>query len=492
MSTLPVNLYRAAQVREFDRVAIEQYGIPGTTLMERAGRAGFEVLRAHWPQARRVVVVCGTGNNGGDGFVVARLAQQAGLEVCVLQVGEENALHGDARVAYEALRAAGVEVTPFSALRLKDAELIVDALFGIGLDREVTGAWRAAIEAINNAHKHVLALDIPSGLDADSGAVLGAAVHASITVSFLALKQGLFTGVALSHCGKMMFDDLGVPQEIVQHAAPAAVRLAAENLPRLKLRARDSHKGDYGRVLVIGGDHGMAGAVRLAAEAAARVGAGLVYVATSAAHASYISAQRPELLCHGVESAEQLQVLLEKADVIAIGPGLGVLPWATELFNAVLRTSLPLIVDADALTLLAQHPRTCANWILTPHPGETGRLLNCASSVIQHDRYHAVRQLRAQYGGVAVLKGAGTLIAAGDAPVSVCTAGNPGMASAGMGDVLTGVMAGLIAQGMTLADAARLGVQLHAQAADEAAQRGERGLLASDLFAPLRVLVNRA
>ncbi|RJQ47789.1 MAG: NAD(P)H-hydrate dehydratase [Gammaproteobacteria bacterium] len=492
MSTLPVNLYRAAQVREFDRVAIEECGIPGATLMERAGRAAFEVLRAHWPQARRVVVVCGTGNNGGDGFVVARLSQHAGLEVCVLRMGEEGALRADARAALEAVRAAGVEVVPFSAARLKDTELIVDALFGIGLDREVSGVWRDVIEAVNHAHKHVLALDIPSGLDADSGAVLGAAVRASVTISFLALKQGVFTGAALDYSGKVVFDDLGVPQEITQRAVPAAVRLTRENLPRLKLRARDSHKGDYGRVLVIGGDHGMAGAARLAAEAAARVGAGLVYVATRAAHASYISAQRPELLCYGVENAEQLQPLLEKADVIAIGPGLGQSPWALELFNAALRTSLPLIVDADALTLLAQHPCARANWILTPHPGEAGRLLNCAGSVIQRDRYHAVRELQAKHGGVAVLKGAGTLIAAESAPVGVCTAGNPGMASAGMGDVLTGVMAGLSAQGMTLADAARLGVSLHAQAGDEAAQRGERGLLASDLFAPLRALVNRA
>ncbi len=491
MSDLPVNLYRAAQVREFDRSAIEECGIPGATLMERAGRAAFEVLRAHWPQARRIAVVCGTGNNGGDGFVVARLGKQAGLDVCVLQVGEEGALRGDARAAYQALRAAGVEVVPFSAPQLKDAELIVDALFGIGLDREVTGAWSAAIEGVNDAHKHVLALDIPSGLDADTGAVLGAAVRASITISFLALKQGLFTGAALSHCGKVVFDDLNVPREIYQRAAPAAMRLTADNLPRLKLRARDSHKGDYGRVLVIGGDYGMAGAVRLTGEAAARTGAGLVTIATRAAHAPHVSAQRPELLCYGVENTEQLQTLLHKADVIAIGPGLGLSPWAVELFNAVVRTSLPLVVDADALNLLARHPQTRVNWILTPHPGEAGRLLGCASSVIQRDRFSAVQKLHEQYGGVVILKGAGTLVAAEGAPVHVCTAGNPGMASAGMGDVLTGVIAGLAAQGMNLPDAARLGVYLHAQAADEAARQGERGLLASDLFAPLRKLVNR-
>ncbi len=520
MSDLPVNLYRAAQVREFDRSAIEECGIPGATLMERAGRAAFEVLRAHWPQARRVAVVCGTGNNGGDGFVVARLAKQAGLDVCVFQVGEEGALRGDARAAHQALCAAGVEVEPFSAPQLKDAELIVDALFGIGLDREVTGVWRAAIEAMNDAHKHVLALDIPSGLDADSGAVFGAAVRASITISFLALKQGLFTGAALSHCGKMVFDDLNVPREIYQRAvqgravakgstsvagkseatgsrtpgataAPAAVRLTANNLPRIKLRARDSHKGDYGRVLVIGGDYGMAGAVRLTGEAAARTGAGLVTIATRTAHAPHVSAERPELLCYGVENTEQLQTLLHKADVIAIGPGLGLSPWAVELFNAVVRTSLPLVVDADALNLLTRYPQTRANWILTPHPGEAGRLLSCASSVIQRDRYRAVQKLHEQYGGVVILKGAGTLVAAEGAPVHVCTAGNPGMASAGMGDVLTGVIAGLIAQGMSLPDAARLGVYLHAQAADEAAQQGERGLLASDLFAHLHKLVNR-
>lgn len=270
-----------------------------------------------------------------------------------------------------------------------------------------------------------------------------------------------------------------------------AITLHPSNLPRLGARPRNTHKGDYGRVLVIGGDHGMSGAVRLAAEAAARVGAGLVCIATRSAHAEHISAQRPELLCYGVENANELRPLLDPANVIVIGPGLGQSPWARQLFSAVLETDLPCVVDADALNLLAAEPVVREAWVFTPHPGEAARLLACSSADIQADRFNAVREVRRRYGGVVVLKGAGTLVAAGDEPVDICVGGNPGMASAGMGDVLSGVIAGLIAQGLSLRDAARLGVWLHAEAGDRAARAGERGLLAGDLMPYLRRLVNR-
>lgn len=270
-----------------------------------------------------------------------------------------------------------------------------------------------------------------------------------------------------------------------------AVTLHPSNLPKLGARPRNTHKGDYGRVLAIGGDHGMPGAVRLAAEAAARVGAGLVSIATRSAHAAHISAQRPELLCYGVEHANELRPLLSAASVVVIGPGLGQSPWARQLFSAVLETDLPCVVDADALNLLAAESVVRDAWVLTPHPGEAARLLACTGAEIQADRFNAVREVRRRYGGVVVLKGAGTLVAAGDEPVGICAGGNPGMASAGMGDVLSGVIAALIAQGLSLRDAARLGVWLHAEAGDRAASAGERGLLASDIMPHLRSLVNR-
>jgi len=256
-------------------------------------------------------------------------------------------------------------------------------------------------------------------------------------------------------------------------------------------RPRASHKGDYGHVLVVGGDHGMAGAVRLAGEAAARVGSGLVSVATRLDHAAVIAAARPELMCHGVECARDLCVLLQRASVVAIGPGLGQSAWARELLAALLQTHSPLVVDADALNLLAQEPTRRDHWILTPHPGEAARLLDMTTGQIQADRLYAVQALQQRYGGVCVLKGAGSLVCASGS-IAICEAGNPGMASGGMGDVLTGIIAGLLAQGLSLVDAACAGVYIHAKAGDRAAQEGERGLLASDLMPHLRQLVNPA
>lgn len=485
------NLYRAADVREFDRIAIEEFHIPGSELMTRAGRAALDVLRAEWPQARGIAVVCGVGNNGGDGFALARLAAQAGMTVKVLQAGDAAQIKGDALDARQTLLASGMTISPFTSSALQQAEVIVDALFGTGLARDVSGEWRAAIEAINASGRPVLALDIPSGLHADTGRVPGVAVRAEVTVSFIALKQGMFTAHGPDCCGSIVLHDLDVPSQIFARIFASGLILHPSNLPRLAARLRNTHKGDYGRVLVIGGDHGMPGAVRMAAEAAARVGAGLVSIATRSAHAAHISAQRPELLCYGVENANELRPLLSAAGVIVIGPGLGQSPWARQLFSAVLEVSLPCVVDADALNLLAAEPVVREAWVLTPHAGEAARLLACSGAEIQADRFNSVREVQRRYGGVVVLKGAGTLVAAGDEPIGICAGGNPGMASAGMGDVLSGVIAGLIAQGLSLRDAARLGVWLHAEAGDRAAQSGQRGLLASDLMAHLHTLVNR-
>lgn len=486
----PTPLYSAAQTRQFEHLA-SAAGIAAGTLMARAGAAAFAVLRTRWPQARRIVVLCGVGNNAGDGFVLARLAQAAGCDVTVMQLGDASTLHGAALQALQDYRAAGGVSQDFSVADLATADVLVDALFGTGLSRDVGGAWRAAIEAINAAAKPVLALDLPSGLHADSGATLGVAVQAAATVSFLTHKPGLYTAAGLAHSGQVICADLDVPAALYADATPGALLIARDALAAwLPPRVRDAHKGQFGHVLVVGGEQGMSGAVRLAAEASARVGAGLVSVATRTAHAALLTLARPELMCHGVEHAAQLTPLLTRATVVAIGPGLGRGEWARELLACVLETRLPLVVDADALNLLAREPVRRDNWILTPHPGEAARLLQCSTADIAADRYHAVRELAARYGGVAVLKGAGTLIARQDAPVMVCDAGNPGMASGGMGDVLTGVLGGLLAQGMDSFDAAQAGVLAHALAGDAAAREGMRGLLASDLLHCLRQVVN--
>jgi len=490
---LPEALYTAAQVRELDRVVIEERKIPGAKLMQRAGEAAFDLLRTRWPRARRIVVVCGPGNNGGDGYVAARLACEAGLAVLALSLGAAEKMQGDAGTARKQCKSAGVSIKNFQADLLAGHDVIVDALLGIGLERVVEGEWRAAIEAINQSRIPVLAVDVPSGLHADTGRVSGAAVRANATMTFIGLKAGLFTGAGREHGGEIFFNDLDVPPDIYAKVPALVQRLTETSLHGLiPGRRRDMHKGDAGHVLVIGGDRGMPGAARLAGEAAYRAGAGLVMLATHPEHAAHISAARPELIVHGVASAEELRPLLARADVIAVGPGLGRGEWGDALFGAALDTKLPMVVDADALNTLAADPLMHMDWILTPHPGEAARMLGMTKEEIQADRFAAAHELVASFGGVCVLKGAGTLVASlYDGVVSVCDRGNPGMASGGMGDVLTGVIAGLRAQGLISPVAARLGVWLHAAAGDDAAGSGEIGILASDLLPHIRNRLNR-
>ncbi len=488
---LPYALYRAAQVREFDRIAIQDFGIPGEALMERAGAAAFARLRDRWPALRDIAVVAGTGNNGGDGFVVARLAREAGLAVRVLQVGDPARIGGDARTSLERYLALGGEHRPFRRLP-PEARLIVDGLFGTGLDRPVAGAWAEAIAAINAHPAPVLALDIPSGLHADTGCVLGEAVRAELTVSFIGLKQGLFTADGPECSGTVVFEGLDVPAAIYGWQVLSARRIDWGRFgPLLPRRPRGAHKGRFGHVLVVGGDLGMAGAARLAGEAALRTGAGLVSVATRPEHVAAIVAGRPELMVHGVGTAAEAAPLLDRATVVAVGPGLGRGPWGRALLGSALGAGVPLVVDADALNLLAETPQHRPDWILTPHPGEAARLLGTGTAQIHADRFAAAAAVQQRYGGVAVLKGAGSIVQGpGTRPPAVCSGGNPGMASGGVGDVLTGIVAGLLAQGLPADDAAEVGVCVHAAAGDRAAADGERGLIAADLFAPLRALLN--
>ena len=484
-------LYRADQVRELDRIAIEDIGIPGITLMERAGKSAYDALRANWPDAKQITVLCGTGNNGGDGYILARLASEDNRDVTLLQVGDATQLQGDARLAADKLCASGLEPQAFDPAKLQGADILVDALLGTGLDREVRDKWRDVINHINAADVPVFSIDIPSGLNANTGQVLGAAVQADITVTFIGMKQGLLTGQGADYAGRVLFRDLEVPDEVWSRIEPNAERIEWHSMSSLLTpRARSSHKGHFGHVLLIGGDYGFSGAVRMASEATARVGAGLVSLATRAVHAPMISTARPEIMSHGVEKPDQLSPLLARSSVLAIGPGLGQSPWAQLLLAKTLECNQPMVIDADALNLLAQDPVSSANWILTPHPGEAARLLNSNTADVQNDRFAAAQTLQQRYGGVVVLKGSGTIIADNEGHIAVCDTGNPGMATGGMGDILTGIIAGFLAQGLSLGDAARLGVCLHATAADEAAIGGERGLLASDLMPCLRRLVN--
>lgn len=491
MADLPIQIHSVRQVRALDHYAIERLGFPGYALMTRAGEAAFAALRSSFPAAVHYLVVCGFGNNAGDGYVVARLALLANLRVTVVALHLPEALTGDARRAWEDFKDAGGTVEAWNVERLTEVDVIVDAIFGTGLSRVLEARLCACVNALNQSGKPIFSLDVPSGLDADTGRVLGAAVCAERTITFVGLKQGFYLADGPDHVGTIMFDGLDIPGEATAQVGWVAERLTDACVKRaLPRRRRTSHKGQHGHVLIVGGGPGMAGAVRLAGEACLRVGAGLVTVVTHPQNAVAIVAGRPELMCRGVATPADLQPLLAAADVVAVGPGLGRDGWAAELLDAVLTTAVPLIVDADALNLLAQRPIRRDDWILTPHPGEAARLLGSNTTAVQVDRLGSLRQLVSRYGGTVVLKGAGTLIGCAESPPAVCDRGNPGMAVPGMGDVLTGVIAGIAAQCRQASLAAQAGVYVHATAGDMAARHGERGLLASDLFTYLPACVN--
>jgi NAD(P)H-hydrate epimerase len=491
MRPLPIEIYSVATVREIDRTAIEDEGIPGYTLMTRAGAAAVRAAREQFPDATRWQVVCGAGNNAGDGYVVARLAAQEGIVVSVLAVVDPESLTGDAATAYGDFAAEGGVVMPWEGALDEEAGLIVDALLGSGLERDVTGEFGRAVSAINDHPAHVLALDIPTGVHGDTGQVMGAAVEADLTVTFVGLKAGLFAGEGAELCGVIVFDGLDVPEHCRPHGEAMSRRISSRVLRRcLKRRSRNAHKGDFGHVLIVGGGEGMPGAVRLAGEAALRTGAGLVSIATHPSHATVIVGSRPELMSHGIADANSLAPLLERATAIAFGPGLGTSEWARALYGVVSELELPAVWDADALNLLAETPAKNERRIITPHPGEAGRLLGEPTAEVQGDRRAALQALQEKYGGVAMLKGANTLVTSKKKVPWLCTSGNPGMASPGMGDVLTGVVAALLAQGLGKEASAVVGVEAHARAGDLAARAGERGTIASDLVAELRNVVN--
>lgn len=483
-------LFDVAAARRIDAQASARLGDGGASLMSQAAQAAWQCLLQRWPQARRVCVVVGPGNNGGDGYVLAGLARAAGRQVQLLRLASDVPTTPLARAALQAWLDGGGQVDSFTGT-LPPADVLVDALYGIGLNRAPGGDAAALIEAINASPVPVLSLDVPSGVDADRGAVPGVAVRAWVTLQFIVRHRGLYTGAALEHVGRRQLAPLQLPPGAATGVLSSAqswrpARLAAQ----LPARRLNTHKGESGHVLCVGGNLGSGGAVMLASEAALRAGAGLVSVATQAVHVAPLLARLPEAMVHAVVDAQDLQVLLTRAKVIAIGPGLGQDDWARELWRQVLGGGKPLVIDADALNLLASAPQLLHEAILTPHPGEAARLLGCSSAQIQADRYASAQALADRFHAVVVLKGAGSVVAAPGRLPRVIEAGNPGMAVGGMGDLLTGIIAALRAQGLDAFDAASSGALLHGLAGDAAASDGQRGLLPTDLLVPLRRLVN--
>lgn len=484
---LPDALYCAAQLRALDARLIAA-GTPGFELMQRAAHATWRALVRQWPDAQELTVLAGHGNNAGDGYLVAALAQRAGWAVQVLAVGEPQRLQGDAALAHAQALTEGVAIQSWSAQQ-ELRGIVLDALLGTGLSGEVREPYVGAINQLNAIGLPVAAVDIPSGLCADTGHVLGVAVRADLTVTFIGLKLGLFTGEAADRVGALVFNDLQASAEIYNDIPVSARRLTTANLPRLAARAPTAHKGRFGHLLLIGGDHGFGGAILLSTESALRSGAGMVSLATRPEHVPAALARVPEVMALGTSSANQLMGLLEKVSVLVAGPGLGQASWGRALLSAAANAPLPQVWDADALNLLASGfaslPKDC---VITPHPGEAARLLGISTAEVQADRPAAARALSKKYSAVVVLKGAGSLIAHPDGRLALCHQGHPAMATAGLGDVLAGLVGALLAQHMNGFDAACLAVWLHANAGAQQGKLG-RGLAASDLIPAIRQLL---
>ncbi|WP_026305350.1 NAD(P)H-hydrate dehydratase [Thioalkalivibrio sp. ALJ9] len=482
-------LYDSEGMRALDAAGMALPEIAPGELMERAGAALLAAVRAHWPEVRRLGILCGPGNNGGDGYVLARLAAQAGLDVRLHGGPSRARPESDGRQAHRRWIEHGGAMAPLEAFDPADAELWVDCLFGIGLERPLHDAYGEVVERLNASGRRVLAADIPSGVNADTGAVPGPAVRARHTVTMIADKLGLHTGAGVDYAGTVEVARLDLPEQIARGVMPRARHLGPEDWQdRLPARRPGAHKGNAGHVLVVGGAPGFSGAARLTALAALRAGAGRVTLATHEDHAAWANADRPEIMVRAVREPTDLLRLARQVDVIAAGPGLGTEEWGRRLWHAVADAGVPLVVDADALNLLAATPRQMDSWILTPHPGEAGRLLNRPAAEVEANRPAAVLELAQRFGGVSLLKGAGTLVADADpgvevGPLSCVTGGHAGMAVPGSGDVLTGIIVALRAQGLEARAAAEIGAAWHCAAGRVLRARlgSWRGLLAGEL-----------
>lgn len=496
-ANLPHKCYTAEQIRCNEPQAAANAGIEMFELMASAGLAMFEMVASHFANLRyrdtTMVVLCGYGNNGGDGYIVAHLAMAAGWPVRLVQLGDVNKITGDADRARQLWLSEGGKVEHIGAdeFDLPDSAIIIDAMLGTGLRGEVKDRFADVIHQVNHTRNAaVCSIDIPSGLNADTGQPMGCAIKADMTCTFVGLKQGLLTGVGGDYCGELYFAGLGVERAFEQ-IVPAAVNcITKTDLPsKFPRRLLASHKGHFGHVVLIGGNVGMSGAIRMAASACMRTGAGLVTVLTHSNNEQVVAMDHPQMMVRGVHTGGDISEWLALADVVVFGPGGGQDAWAKPLLAQVCDFDGVKVIDADGLNLLAQQPLKLNHCIITPHPKEAARLLNTSVAEVQQDRYAAIDQLAKTYHCVALLKGYGTLIGDGQR-VNLNTSGNPGMATAGMGDVLSGILSGLLAQGLSLYDAAVVGAYIHGAAGDLAAADGQRGLMATDLFDPIRKLVN--
>jgi ADP-dependent NAD(P)H-hydrate dehydratase / NAD(P)H-hydrate epimerase len=498
----------AAQMQAMDRMVIEKFGLTGRLLMENAGRGATRCFleRIYRQTPGRVGVIAGRGNNGGDGFVIARYLAQRGIDVRVYLLSERARVHGDAAANLQLLPAWGVPVTELpdgDSLARHQDELAsckswVDAILGTGLTAEVKGFFRQAIEFINRLRNPVLSVDIPSGLNADTGQPCGACIRATTTTTFGYPKIGHVVYPGIQYCGVLDVIDIGIPPAVAQSIDPPQTLLSAQNVrPLLPQRSPESHKGNHGHVLVVAGASGKTGAASLAAAAALRAGAGLVTLGIAASLNPILEVHLTEAMTialpdtgDGILKAAAFDAIAAAAEgktVLALGPGMGTAPSTRELIRRlVLEIDLPLVLDADGLNNItgdaADLAARRAPLVMTPHPGEAARLAGMSVAQVQTDRLEAARRISASFRAVVVLKGARTVVAEPGGRIWINASGNSGMASGGMGDILTGVIAGLAAQGCSLLEAARIGVFVHGVAADRLGRQTPYGYLAGEVL----------
>lgn len=484
---LPQIAYSAQQVKENEALVAAQQNIPMYSLMQSAAQAVFDLMLVKYRHAEKIQIIAGGGNNAGDGYWIANYALQHDFDVSVYSVKSPSELSGDAKRAHDDYLAQGGHVVDVLD---STCDVYIDALLGIGFYGQLSELYVDVIKSVNSLNKPIIAVDLPSGLNATSAEASSTCIKADYTVTFIALKQGLLTGNAKEYVGKLFFAGLGLCDAFAKAVTPKSSLVDFHYLKtQLPARHANSYKQQLGHVLFIGGDETMPGAIRIAAESCLRAGAGLVSVATHPNNRAIVVQGRYELMVHGIQSPEQLSPLLEKADVCVIGPGLGQSPWGKSLWQEAIATTKPLVIDADALNLLANQPAHLDKAILTPHAGEASRLLGISSAEIELNRFESVSNIVRKFNATVVLKGAGSLIAEQN-KLAINMSGSASMASAGMGDCLSGIIAALIAQGMSNFDAVQLAVNIHGRAAEQAEQQGKRGLLASDLLPFIRKLVD--
>ncbi|WP_017443728.1 bifunctional ADP-dependent NAD(P)H-hydrate dehydratase/NAD(P)H-hydrate epimerase [Gayadomonas joobiniege] len=489
---LPERLFTAAQVAHAEKMMQQNNQVDLYQLMKKAAVALFEVICACQAPHKQLAILLGKGNNAGDGLAVAQLALMAGWRVTLLPMPGCANWQGAAGQAYADLSSGGQWANPNDA-DFSQFEIVLDAVCGIGFKYEFSDEWRDILKRVNQAATCVVSADIPSGLNANNGYAVTGTLKASHTVTFLAVKPGLLTGDAKDYVGQIHFAGLDVQDEVVRYNRSYFHRLDFNQLKQsIPARAANSHKGDFGRVLCIGGDKGMSGAIRLAALGALRAGAGTVTVLTHPDNYGLVAGGQPELMVLAANGlTPQVKKQIEQADCILIGPGLNTGGFANGLMQYICGLPQAKVVDADALNWLAANPQKQHNWILTPHPGEAGRLLKLTTARVQQSRFDVASEIQARYGGVCILKGAGSIVS-NEYNSAICTLGNPGMAAGGMGDLLAGICIALLGQKFSLQRAAEIAVCVHAKAGDLAARKGQRGMIASDLLPFVRQLLNQA